>query len=53
MLRHSLQALRRAGCQSVTLTVTAANVEAVRLYEHFGFQVLKRFSAHVWEGFRS
>ena len=52
MLRFSLQALRRAGCQSVTLTVTAANVEAVRLYERFGFQVLKRFSAHVWEGFR-
>ncbi len=53
MLRHSLQALRRAGCQSVTLTVTAANVEAIRLYERFGFQVLKRFSAHVWEGFRA
>ena len=52
MLRHSLQGLRRAGCQSVTLTVTAANVEAVGLYERFGFQVLKRFSAHVWEGFR-
>jgi ribosomal protein S18 acetylase RimI-like enzyme len=53
MLRYSLQALRRAGCQSVTLTVTAANLEAIRLYEHFGFQVLKRFSAHVWEGFRA
>lgn len=52
MLRHSLQGLRRAGCQSVTLTVTAANVEAVKLYERFGFQVLKHFSAHVWEGFR-
>lgn len=53
MLRYSLQGLRRVGCQSVTLTVTAANVEAVRLYERFGFQVLKRFSAHVWEGFRA
>ena len=53
MLRYSLQGLRRVGCQSVTLTVTAANIEAVRLYERFGFQVLKRFSAHVWEGFRT
>ncbi len=52
MLRYSLQALKRAGCQSVTLTVTASNAGAVRLYERFGFQVLKRFSAHVWEGFR-
>lgn len=53
MLRYSLQGLRQAGCHYVTLTVTAANVEAVRLYERFGFQVLKRFSAHVWEGFRA
>ncbi|MBY0504914.1 MAG: GNAT family N-acetyltransferase [Bryobacteraceae bacterium] len=52
MLRYCLQNLRDLGCRSVTLTVTEDNLEAVRLYERFGFQVLKRFAAHVWEGFR-
>jgi ribosomal protein S18 acetylase RimI-like enzyme len=51
LLRRSLLALRQADFVSATLTVTAANREAVTLYERMGFQILKRFRAMVWEGF--
>jgi ribosomal protein S18 acetylase RimI-like enzyme len=50
LLRQSLIALRDMGCRAVTLTVTAANQDAVRLYERVGFRTIKRFSAFVWEG---
>jgi ribosomal protein S18 acetylase RimI-like enzyme len=33
------------------LTVTAANEDAVELYERVGFETIRRFSAFVWEGF--
>jgi len=52
LLRQSLTSLRDAGCRSASLTVTAANEEAVALYERVGFRTVKRFSAYVWEGFR-
>ena len=52
LLRQSLLALREMGCRSATLTVTAANEEAVALYERVGFRTVRRFSAYVWEGFR-
>jgi ribosomal protein S18 acetylase RimI-like enzyme len=52
LLRQSLLALRDAGCRSASLTVTAANQEAVKLYERVGFRTVKRFLAYVWEGFR-
>jgi ribosomal protein S18 acetylase RimI-like enzyme len=51
MLRQSLTTLRDMGCNSASLTVTAANEDAVSLYERVGFQTLRRFSAYVWEGF--
>ncbi|HXB75535.1 MAG TPA: GNAT family N-acetyltransferase [Candidatus Acidoferrales bacterium] len=51
LLRQSLNALRAAGCTSASLTVTAANEDAVLLYERVGFQTVRRFSAFVWEGF--
>jgi len=51
LLRQSLTMLRNLGCRSVSLTVTAANEGAVRLYERVGFRTIKRFSAYVWEGF--
>src|SRR5690242_19649271 len=51
LLRQSLLTLREMGCRSASLTVTAANQDAVRLYERMGFAVMKRFSAYVWEGF--
>jgi ribosomal protein S18 acetylase RimI-like enzyme len=50
LLRHSLTTFRQMGCRSVSLTVTAANTDAVDLYKRVGFQVARRFSAYVWEG---
>jgi ribosomal protein S18 acetylase RimI-like enzyme len=51
LLRQSLTTLREMGCHSASLTVTAANEDAVSLYEHVGFQIARQFSAYVWEGF--
>ena len=51
LLRRSLITLRDAGCHSASLTVTAANEEAVTLYERVGFEVKRRFPAYAWEGF--
>jgi ribosomal protein S18 acetylase RimI-like enzyme len=51
LLRQSLTTLREAGCRSATLTVTAANEDAVSLYERVGFETIRQFSAYVWEGF--
>jgi ribosomal protein S18 acetylase RimI-like enzyme len=39
------------GCTSASLTVTAANEDAVTLYERVGFETIRRFPALVWEGF--
>ena len=50
LLRHSLTTLRDIGCRSASLTVTAANDDAVKLYERVGFHTVRRFSAYVWEG---
>ncbi len=49
LLRRSLRALAVHGCRSVSLTVTAANHEAIRLYERMGFRCIRQFAAHVWE----
>jgi ribosomal protein S18 acetylase RimI-like enzyme len=51
LLRRSLTALRDMGCRSASLTVTAANRDAVALYERVGFRTVRRFGAYVWEGF--
>ncbi|MDQ2900339.1 MAG: GNAT family N-acetyltransferase [Acidobacteriota bacterium] len=51
LLRQSLQLLREAGCGRASLTVTSANLEAMRLYRNAGFRSLRRFGAYVWEGF--
>ncbi len=50
LLRQSLITLRQLGCRSASLTVTAANEDAVDLYESVGFHTVRRFSAYVWEG---
>lgn len=50
LLRRSLMSLRDSGCGSATLTVTAANADAVTLYERMGFRTVRRFPAYVWEG---
>jgi ribosomal protein S18 acetylase RimI-like enzyme len=51
LLRQSLTTLREMGCTSASLTVTAANEDAVALYERMGFATIRRFSAFAWEGF--
>ena len=50
LLRQSLTTLREMGCGIASLTVTAANEDAGKLYERVGFRVLRQFSAYVWEG---
>ena len=49
LLRRSLLALAEAGCSQASLTVTAANQNAVRLYERVGFRHSHTFTALVWE----
>jgi ribosomal protein S18 acetylase RimI-like enzyme len=51
LLRRSLVGLSTAGCRSATLTVTASNRDAIRLYDRIGFETIRNFRAFVWEGF--
>lgn len=51
LIRRSLESLTRHGCGKVSLTVTAANTEAIALYERMGFVKTRNFFAYVWEGF--
>jgi ribosomal protein S18 acetylase RimI-like enzyme len=51
MIRRALQSLAEHGCRKATLTVTAANTEAIQLYERMGFHKTREFAAYVWEGF--
>lgn len=51
LLRASLERLFALGCNSVSLTVTCSNLEAIRLYESIGFRSIGVFPALVWEGF--
>ncbi len=48
LLRSSMAILARERCRKVSLTVTASNREAVRLYERTGFRTLRTFAAYVW-----
>jgi hypothetical protein len=49
MLRRTVAALREAGVEEVSLTVTEENERAVALYERCGFHAIHRFEALVWE----
>jgi ribosomal protein S18 acetylase RimI-like enzyme len=49
LLRRSLVALAEGGCRKVSLTVTATNYTAIRLYQRLGFTNRKDFAAYVWE----
>ncbi len=51
LLRRGLLHLHKLGCTSVSLTVTASNRDAIRLYESLGFRSISTFPALVWEGF--
>jgi ribosomal protein S18 acetylase RimI-like enzyme len=50
LLRRSLESLARSGCRKTSLTVTAANTEAIQLYERVGFETIRSFAAFVWRG---
>ena len=52
LMRRSLDALLHNGCRRTSLTVTASNREAIRLYEQLGFRKCDEFEAFVWEGLR-
>jgi ribosomal protein S18 acetylase RimI-like enzyme len=47
LLSQCAESLLRAGFEAITLTVTEANVDAVKVYERFGFTLLHRFDAMV------
>jgi ribosomal protein S18 acetylase RimI-like enzyme len=49
LVRQSLMSLAVHGCRSVSLTVTSANLPAVRLYERMGFVNRRNFAAYIWE----
>jgi len=49
LMESSLAALQNHGYTALTLTVTATNANAVRLYENLGFRTVKSFAAGVWE----
>lgn len=49
LLRKAIETLRMHGAKRISLTVTAANAEAIRLYQRCGFHEVRRFSSYVWE----
>lgn len=49
LLRESVNALRMHGARRISLTVTCANEEAIRLYLRYGFRDVRRFLSIVWE----
>ncbi len=48
LMEAAIQALRARRYRALSLTVTAVNASAVRLYEHLGFRTIKTFAAGVW-----
>jgi len=48
MLSAAFEKLARSGYAEVSLTVTALNSGAVRLYERMGFRTFREFGAFVW-----
>jgi len=51
LLRRSLLALAQQKCSRMSLTVTTANKQAIRVYEQMGFTKRRDFAAYVWDGF--
>jgi ribosomal protein S18 acetylase RimI-like enzyme len=49
LLSASIQALVAHRYTALSLTVTASNRQAARLYEQFGFRTVKTFAAGVWQ----
>jgi ribosomal protein S18 acetylase RimI-like enzyme len=51
LLRRSLESLAHNRCGRASLTVTAANKTAIRVYDRMGFRKRREFAAYVWDGF--
>lgn len=51
LVRRSMRSFAEMGCAKTSLTVTASNTNAIRLYQNTGFRAVRRFAAYVWEGF--
>lgn len=49
LLRRALELFAEEGAESASLTVTAVNRPAIRLYERFGFRTIHQFDAYVWD----
>jgi ribosomal protein S18 acetylase RimI-like enzyme len=49
LLSASIQSLIAHRYTALSLTVTASNRQAARLYEQFGFRTVKTFAAGVWQ----
>jgi ribosomal protein S18 acetylase RimI-like enzyme len=45
---EALEALRRQGLETASLSVTVGNRRAYELYERLGFKLRKEFAAHAW-----
>ena len=52
LMQAAIDALRARGISKLSLTVTAANDPAVRLYRKLGFVPIKTFTAGVWRAGR-
>jgi ribosomal protein S18 acetylase RimI-like enzyme len=48
LMEAAIDSLRVRGIEELSLTVTAANERAVRLYRKLGFATIKTFTAGVW-----
>ena len=48
LMTAALEAFRRRGVGSASLSVTVGNGRAYRLYERLGFKLKKAFGAHAW-----
>ena len=48
LVTAALQAFRRQGLSTASLSVTVDNLRAHRLYESLGFRLRKEFAAHAW-----
>jgi len=48
LMTAALEAFRRRGLGSASLSVTVGNGRAYRLYERLGFKLKKAFGAHAW-----
>jgi ribosomal protein S18 acetylase RimI-like enzyme len=48
LMRRALTSVVAHGAQNVSLTVTASNKSAIRVYESMGFRTVREFTALVW-----